>query len=490
MQLKDDVKKAKEAFDTFITKIGKHPTHEWLRLVARLDITGLDNLLKAPKHLRWLATKVQPFERLAIVDAAVRFSNNYRGQSPQISDYALAVEKYLESDYRSHELLYQAANRVPLSLFQAMTYVGYEQFISLGVPIHLVGRCEALYFEYNDDMVKATGLSGDEIFALGFALWAARSAATTKPDYSMKELTENNLAFMTERTVKAFLKYFCADYATYRSALESAGVKRLDRYGFKPLWRFPILQISQDCFCIPVKDVLLSAVTEGLFHVVLSSLDSPGERSDFLSKFGAKMEDYVTKLFQNSGAQPIPCDSLNIAGPRAEFYVEVEDTFLVVESKKFAYRRDTAISGPPEEVQHELRKLIEAFYQVENTFRHLPAGDKFGFIVVYGRVPIANSEELRQFLRDSAPADRPIEASGSVMIIPLDTLERLTAGSPFEMVAVARRFEAEPSSERGDLRNFIYYNFPDYPVQNRWLRIMADRVFSRVTGLADVGDEQ
>ena len=109
---------------------------------------------------------------------------------------------------------------------------------------------------------------------------------------------------------------------------------------------------------------------------------------------------------------------------------------------------------------------------------------------MYGRVPIANSEELRQFLRDSAPADRPIEASGRVMIIALDTLERLTAGSPSEMVAVARRFEAEPSSQRGDIRNFIYYNFPNYPVQNKWLRTLADRVFSRATGLVDLVDEQ
>jgi hypothetical protein len=443
--IKTDTAAARKQFQLFKTVIRRHPTDEWIGLVSRFDSLNDGAMKSLFDSNPQIAVKVQPFQRTAIIDFAIRLSNNHRGNPLDESEYYNAAHLYLDSDWRVLELIQEAG------VFYGMTFMGYEQSLDNKTLPHLLGRTKSLYSKFAKDVERLVGIPFDRVVEIGLLLFSWKNS-TTNAYFTKDIILRNYTSLIDEIELDRFLEHSSKDYRSYREvASTEAGIEYSSRYGFRFLRRYPIIEAHPGKYAIPQKGLLFHLVTEGMYYLAMEGRRHSDESVDsFHSEFGDALENYVRWLISELGFEFSECSDVVTSGPLAEFYTTNTTNPVVVEVKKISYRRDTPYSGDPRLVKEDVLKLREAFGQVENTFNYVP--NAIGLIVTYGQIPFADGSEVRDMLK-SHGIDSSIEAPPTIVVITLDELEHLIAGGPDEICVILQEYLKKEGLDRGSMHN-------------------------------------
>lgn len=478
----EKIEKSKKNFIEFKKSIRKHPTRLWLKLISALDHFSLTDDSDEIKKERFRLI-ARPFLRIAITHFAIMLSNNHRGTPPEQKDYENAIRLYFDSDYRLTEISLDQEN--PNRFFHAFTFLAYEQFVAEPQERNIIGRSSFLFRQYEDRIYAQTNLNMNEFFSISTSIFL--NSLNDENIYTFKQLAINDIQSITTEGMSSFLKYFSANYQEYKRYAEDFHIDGVGRYGFKPLWRYPIIRMKPDEYCIPIRDLFLQATTENLFYLILDSFPQDTERINFLNDFGHILEAYAKKLLQFPFNDVISCDQIpNIRGKRAEYYAEHELRFLVIECKRFTFKRETMELRKIDEIKEESYRLWEAVEQVKNSMDYLGPDNCIGMVLTYGHVPFANSQELRTTIEliskenSGAIEDFP----NNITFISLDEYEKLMANPAALIFEILDAEISKPISDRGYLSKTMG-DFLDYIHINPMLETEAYKVLDHTLGKKD-----
>jgi hypothetical protein len=452
----------------FLSVIRRHPAYQWLDRLSVVERDGADDLSGPDPSF---AQKVQPFQRIAMADAAIRFSNDHRGDTNATdeawtNDIAFAGHTYLNTDWNWFEQLHSSGMNFP------MARMYYEQLSLNFVPGHIIGRAFHLFSAYDDVIRNATGLSFDEITRVALFIWGLK---TEKKVIRMsRAMLAQSTMGLDQATVDKFLAYYMADYKTYRAFGEGDLASDVDdRYRFRPLIRYPLVSSGPDIWC-PVASLLLKSVFDGLFFLVLDSHKTEGERGTFLTAFGERYEKYVTELFHQAGFETKRCDDIpRIKGARAEFFTTNSRSPIVVECKRFTFCRDTLLSGSFDDFSTDLDKLSRAFEQIENTLLFLRSDGAKSIIATYAELPFSSHDGWKSLVMK----ERLVKSDP--LILSTDAIECMCSLSIQEIESALEAHTGLKSAEKGSFVSYLRNRIREGRLTNRWLMSRYDEAVNR-----------
>lgn len=462
----DDIESIKSKFGDFQDILKRRSVQSWLLTCAHLDSE------------RWGPERTDgvcpPFASAAVAHYALRLSPVHSWKSiPRLFEKAIftdAADKYIASEYRPIERLNDPAD--DHRMYHAFAPMMYEQLTFDHIGSHLLARAEVLFSPYDSITDEKIGLTIREILAIASGVFVfSRGGAT----FTIGDMSFFLKDVCTQKSLERFLAYFSTNIIGYRAVCIAEGQREPHRYEFNYLSRFPIIKLAPSRYLAPLTYLVARSIIRRLDHSILNSIAGGRDRDDFLRNLGKTFEDYVTLLFANSGTEPISCESIpGIRGKknekRAEFYVNIDGLTVVVECKRFAFRRDTMAIGKSKDIDSEIAgKLAKGVEQIKNTIDKLAEQDCVGLLVTYDYVPLANSDHF------------PLNIPENTIVMSVDDLERLLAFEHEKIAPLLRRISLEPRGQRKEfgleLESLGTKEHQVHPYLDERFRLFARSVF-------------
>ncbi len=253
---------------------------------------------------------------------------------------------------------------------------------------NMIGRMHCLYKDYNNQVISAIGISIKDIYVILLAILL--SYEYEKKTYLKKSaLIHPKIESLTKEKVINFLSYFSITPDEYKDKAKKEKIYENSFGKFKYLIRYPIIDLGDDLYILPVFEQLLDTVANNLYFLLLEHFQGIDEKASktFLDNFGNILENYVLDLIVNVFEKEKIIRADNIVPKDNELRCEVvafhKDNALAIEVKKMHFKRDAIVNNDKKHIDKVLKyHLVKAFQQIENTLSYVSKNIKYGLIVV------------------------------------------------------------------------------------------------------------
>lgn len=166
--------------------------------------------------------------------------------------------------------------------------------------MNVLGRLNKYYRRYDEQLIDGIGLSIDDIGIIYYAIFINYQQ---EPHHYLRKdaITNKSIDSLSEENVAKFFDYFSTTIKDYRLAARDDGISTKDYGKFKYLLRYPIVELEENLYIIPIFEQLLDTIANNLYFVLLDihSSISRSKSHKFLSEHGDVFEEYILDLIGN-----------------------------------------------------------------------------------------------------------------------------------------------------------------------------------------------
>ena len=376
LKLKKYLQKKRKRLASVIAILKQYGTKEWLETIRRLNINH-----KKYSDINY-QVKTKPEFLIVATDMALRISKkNDNNNKPNIqqTDYLLQSEIELTDNPKNIIKLFGIGGVSLLATWQNRFY--YER-------VNMLGRMNLLYKNYNDHMIDSIGISIKDMYIILLALLIVYE--NKEKIYFKKEaIMSDDIASLNKEKIENFLSYFALTQKDYIKIAKSDKIYEKSFGKFKHLTRYPLVEVENNLYMVPVFEQLIDTVSNNLYFLLLESFSkiSRKESGKFLTEFGTILESYVLDLARNQYGIKKVVDANKIVKvkdeSRCESVIIYDKKALAIEVKKMNFKRDAIEQMDKEHIDSLLEKhIVKAYRQIENTLRYISYKKYFGLIVI------------------------------------------------------------------------------------------------------------
>lgn len=256
------------------------------------------------------------------------------------------------------------------------------------IDSNILGRMPLLYKNYNKHLSSIIGISIEDIYVILLAIFAK---------YKQEEriLLKKNILItpeihnLSQERINNFFSHFSRTPEQYKAEARKNKIYENCFGKFKYLIRYPIIELDNEEYIIPVFEQLLDTVSNNLYFILLESFALQGSKisKKYQDEFGLILEQYVLDLakdvFGQDGIKRADDIVLSKKGDRCEAVLYHGDKALVIEVKKMNFKRDAIINKDKEYIDEIIEtRLVKAFNQIENTMNYINSDTCHGLIVI------------------------------------------------------------------------------------------------------------
>jgi len=376
LNFKKKIKLKNQRASNVVKLLKKYSTKEWIHSIRSLNLFhGIgedinDNIKTKPEFL------------VVAADFAIRISKpNGLGNNPTIDQisYLLNSEIDLTDGPNNFIKLFGLGGVSLLATWQNRFH--YNQS-------NMIGRMHLLYNNYNNHLIDTLNISIEDIYLIFLALLAVYEDKN-KIFFKKNAIMSKDVPSLSEEKIDRFLSYFAITQNEYVKKAKNEKIYEKTFGKFKYLIRYPIIEIENDLFVIPVFEQLIDTISNNLYFLLLESFSkiSKTESGKFLTEFGTVLENYVLELAkQQFGAKKI-VDANKIvkdkSKDRCEAVIFYNERALAIEVKKMNFKRDALVDMDKEHIDDLLKKhIVKAFKQIETTLEYIRYKNYYGLIVI------------------------------------------------------------------------------------------------------------
>ncbi|SDL30367.1 hypothetical protein SAMN05660337_2574 [Maridesulfovibrio ferrireducens] len=164
----------------------------------------------------------------------------------------------------------------------------------------LWGKCNKVTIDLKNDIKEITGLKLEDL------LYMACEFHTRSKNGHVLKYKDSNVSLFDDENQNLFFKFVSCDYETFRNECKEirAGY---EKYSFNPLLKFPLIisqkrpyELDVKPYLVPVPDLLLYRVTNGLFFDLAERYRGKKKENPFRTSFGYVFQDYVGELLKRT----------------------------------------------------------------------------------------------------------------------------------------------------------------------------------------------
>lgn len=320
---------------------------------------------------------------------------------------------------------------------------------------NVLGRLNVYYRSYNSVLIDSIGLSVDDI---GIIYYAITIRYQQHPHHYIKKdaIFNKNIASLSQEKIDNFFGFFSRTIKDYRLAVRDDGISTKDYGKFKYLQRFPIIELEDNLYIIPVFEQLLDTIANNMYFILLDihRSISKSKSHKFLSEHGDVFEDYNLKLIGNCFNKDEIERADKLATNKKERRCEIVATYgnykLAIEVKSMYFKRDSISNKNKEEIDKKLReKLVDACIQLEATMDKIDNAFTTYSLIVIPDIMMAHSSILgymKNEFEDEARFD------DRIIICSLSWFEYLTANDKDTLFMILQNTQkVDPIKDGNDI---------------------------------------
>jgi hypothetical protein len=252
--------------------------------------------------------------------------------------------------------------------------------------------------------LESTGLTMLEAISLSFGVFSVIVANIL---FKKETFTQAAIAswkdLLTEKKVNAFLNLYSCTYAQFREEdiMLNRNLKPDNtRTRFNPLWKRPILRMSDDTFLVPSVTAYSTASFYGLFWWFDDYYSGKSKKmgQNFRIFFGSVFEKYVGIILRDLYGESNVSGQITYGPKKAQidftdWTVLHKNKMYLFEAKAYQFALETLQTGNPDNIQKEVVNkfvgaIIQVFKRVQDISKypelsHLRGREVIPIIVVY-----------------------------------------------------------------------------------------------------------
>lgn len=413
---KKEAKQQRKTCDELKKLIKNFSWYQWLYFIAQMDRRGLESGF----------TVFKPEFYSLVIDLALRLApKEEKLPSSKLTDdhYKRIIHLFLGCDDTPRKLLKE------LSLVALPLAYAWQNKFSYP-PTNILGRMHLLYKEHKKDIMDATGLTVLEIHTILLLIYhqlEIKKAHLILPS----AFIGSEIKILNEKNIYNFFDFFSINTEGYRLMAKKHKVYDNTFGRFNLLNRYPIINLEDGSYIVPIKDQLIDSVAANLYFHILEhkSQKDLKESRRYLDRFGYSLENYVLELsrFAFGEKNVVPADEIVKSDNRCEAIAFGDNNALAIEVKKLNFKRDTLSEADMKDIDKKLVGHVgKAIDQLKNTLDHIDVEYKYGLIVIPD-IAISPYMLVEYFNLDKA--SKTFFLPNNILICTLSTYEALTAQS-------------------------------------------------------------
>ncbi|QSZ41367.1 hypothetical protein GJV85_04350 [Sulfurimonas aquatica] len=365
--------------NTYSKLLRKYSVRQWLTCIRQINIK-MYNYEIYDQNSR---LKYKPEFLTVNADMAIRVAkdnnNDFELPVPGQCDWLTSTEINLSDGPKSLIKLFGVGGISLMAVWQNRLL--YNQS-------NMLARMHVLYKNYDSQVVSAIGISIKDIYVILLALSVVYQKK--KKIYLKKDaLIHPEIESLSKDKIIKFLAYFSRTSVQYKAEAKQEKIYENSFGKFKYLIRYPIIELEEDLYIVPVFEQLLDTLSNNLYFLLLEHFHNISKKSSkkFLDNFGNILEKYVLDLAGDvfEAKNIIRADDIvpNANELRCEVVAYDNNKALAIEVKKMNFKRDAIIDIDKIHIDDVLEKhLVKAFKQIENTLNYVDKEVQYGIIVV------------------------------------------------------------------------------------------------------------
>ncbi len=440
----------------------------WMHLIAEMDINEQrgdpSNYIKAEMFT-------------LVMDLALRLSSlnvSIGSQKPTYRHYRDVLSLYFECDQTPSKLIKELGIiAIPLA-FAWQNKLIYPN-------INILGRLHLLYADYEEDILEAIGMSAIDMHIIVLAIMAVREqrrSAIIMPSMLITPKIES----LNEETVKRFFEFFAVNQSEYHTVAKTHKVYDNTVGRFNLVNRYPIIELSNGNYIVPVLEQLFDSVAANLYYHILAHKfhKNSKESRRYLDEFGMVMENYVLDLTRHAFGDKnvISADSIvtKSSDDRCEVVAFHSDRALAIEVKKLNFKRDTIVDIDIKDIDDKLINQVgKAIEQLSTTLGYVKEKEKYGLVVLPDVVtsPSVFSDYVSQ---DGSGEGFTID--NNILLCTLSSYESLMANNP-DVIFEALQITASQSKMEGRDIGLVLQQMQDTNEHVHFTHPLSNEVFEK-----------
>lgn len=396
-------------------------SEQWLYLIRELNNFIRNESTDINQNIAFKA------EFCAVVaDLALRISPSNTSSStskPTDGHFKKASELFINCDESPSELIkHFGIGGLPLALSWQNRF-HYP-------PNNILGRMFLLYKEYHSDIIEASGVTVYDIYIITLVIigiYDNKSLTTLNPSM----LHHPEIDSLSEEKIHNFFNFFSATKENYYATAKSFKVYDNCFGKYNVMNQYPIIEINEEQYIIPVMEQLIDSVSSNLYYHILSHKQKKGSRVSraYLNDFGTVLENYVLNATKHIFGEEnvIRAETIVTEGDRCEAVVYYEDKAFAIEVKKLNFKLDAIANVDVEYIRKVLEEhLVKAYRQIENTLRYVEKQEMYGLIVIPDSM--ISPSTLKDYLKQEFSDDN-IDYASNIFMCTLSAYESLMGNS-------------------------------------------------------------
>lgn len=367
-----------------------YSTFEWLLFIKILEAKNDEEIKSISnddlesynlKNTNW---------HVILIDLAIRLSDDTNLQVdirnlPEIRNYHIFISHYINT-HDEEESFAQDLNH---SMFLALSKYSYEQLKRFSPIANNLGRLLELYGDIEDRYKSVFGLSPRQTLLFYLLHYTQQKLLPPFSFNEMFEIMQKLDATIKGKQLRRFFEIFSISIKDYRLTAKSRGISKTTIKCKRIIEFSPILKLANDYYFIPSAIVLLESLTYKTFEILMNEASEPDA---FRRKFGEPFENYVRKLTNCFHGNFLhECHDLIVKDgqKKAEFYLLKNDVLIVIEAKVLHIDEDIILSKQTCEIEKKFKSTLQkALKQIQTSFNHIAAKEKYGIIVIHTHMPM------------------------------------------------------------------------------------------------------
>lgn len=251
---------------------------------------------------------------------------------------------------------------------------------------NVIARMHLLYKDYDKTFLEDLGFSLEDIYIITLVIYGFYGEG--KKIYLRKEdLCHPKIKSLNIKKLTAFFNFFSISQERYIEKAKEEKIYNTSYGKFRFLIRYPIIEVENNKYIIPVIEQFFDTVSNNLYFILLEYYIKQGQGKTYMDGFGDVLERYVIEhakyVFGNENIKRADDIVIKKGENRCEIVAFYDNKALAIEVKKLYFKRDAFIDKDKEYIDKVLKRhLVKAFKQIENTFNYIGSEQKYGLIVI------------------------------------------------------------------------------------------------------------
>ena len=278
----------KQRKSKYLQLLRTYSVKQWLVCIRNINIEISDNEIKDQNIKLWF----RPEYLTVNADMAIRIAkdknNELEKPVPKQCKWLTGTEINLSDGTTNLIRLFGIGGISLMAVWQ--NRLMYNQS-------NMLGRMHLLYKDYNNQIITAIGMSIKDIYVTLLSILIVYQNQR-KTYFKKGALIHPEIKCLTEENAVNFLSYFSRTPDEYKYEAKKEKIYENSFNKFKYLIRYPIIDLGDDLYIIPVFEQLIDTVANNLYFLLLEHFQGISKKSSktFLDDFGTILENYVLDL--------------------------------------------------------------------------------------------------------------------------------------------------------------------------------------------------